>query len=160
MIRGTPTGVSAVPAHVSSWRTLSRSALELAGVTGVLVRLYRAAVLGTETFSGWAALVGAVIIAVVFVCGVLTWHLSNFPIRRWPARVAAFLGIEVAAEFGVSSMLIALKREPLGSGLATWADWWPLAGQTLLERALVMGGYATLLAGAMWLVTRRTRIEP
>lgn len=139
---------------------MSRSTLELAGMTGVLVRLFRAAVLGSAAFSSWTALAGALVVAVIFVCGVLTWHLSNFPLRRWPLRVALFLGVEVAAEFGVSSLLIALRREPLGSGWATWADWWPLAGQTLLERGLVMGAYATLLAGAMWIVTRRGRIDP
>ncbi len=147
-------------ARTSVWRTMSRSTLELAGLTGVAVRVYRAVVLGSDAFSSWTALVGALIVAVILVCGVLTWHLSNFTIRRWPLRVALFLGVEVAAEFGMSSVLIALRREPIGSGLATWADWWPLAGQTLLERGLVMGAYATLLAGAMWVVTRRSRIDP
>ncbi len=161
MIPSSPSGLPAVPhARTSVWRAMSRSTLELAGLTGVIVRLYRAAVLGSDAFSSWTALIGGLIVAVIFVCGVLTWHLSNFPIRRWPLRVALFLGVEVAAEFGMSSVLIALRREPLGSGLATWADWWPLAGQTLLERGLVMGAYAALLAGAMWVVTRRSRIEP
>ncbi len=156
-----PSGVPAVPApRITSLRALSRSTLELAGITGVLLRLYRATVLGLDSFSSWSAFLGALVVGVVFLCAVLTWHLSNYPIRRWPARVAAFLGVEVMAEFGMSSVLIALRREPLGSGLATWADWWPLAGQTLLERALVMGGYAAMLAGAMWVVTRRTRIDP
>jgi hypothetical protein len=155
-MRPTPSGLPAVGApRPVSWRALSRSTLELAGVTGILVRLYRAAVLGPDTPLSWPMFIAALIVAVVFVCGVLTWHLSNFHLKRWPYRVALFVAVEVFAEFGMSSVLIALKREPLGSGLATWADWWPLAGQTLLERGLVLGGYATLLAGVMWLVTRR-----
>ena len=134
---------------------MSRSTLELAGLTGIAVRLYRAAILTLESMSSWPVFIGALLVATVFVCGVLTWHLSNFPVKTWPSRVALFVAIEVIAEFGMSSVLIALRREPLGSGMATWADWWPLAGQTLLERALVLGLYAALLAGAMWVVTRR-----
>jgi hypothetical protein len=153
---GTPSRSATVsPVRGGGWRTFSRSTLELAGLTGVTLRLYRAAVLSLDTFADWAVFIGALVLGAVFVCGVLTWYLSNFPLRRWPTRVAAFVGIEVAAEFGMSSVLIALKREPLGSGLATWADWWPLAGQTLLERGLVLGGYAGLLAAAMWVVTRK-----
>jgi len=151
-----PTSSATVPpVRGGSWRAFSRSTLELAGIAGVTLRLYRAAVLSLDTFADWPVFLGALVLGVVFVCGVLTWHLSNFPLRRWPSRVAAFVGIEVAAEFGMSSVLIALRKEPLGSGLATWADWWSLAGNTLLERGLVLGGYAGLLAAAMWVVTRK-----
>jgi hypothetical protein len=138
-----------------SWRAFSRRTLEIAGLAGVTLRLYRAAVLSLDVTQDWAVFVGALVGGVVFLCAALTWYLSNFPLRRWPTRVAAFVGIEVAAEFGMSSVLIALHREPLGSGTATWADWWGLAGQTLLERGMVLGGYAGLLAAATWLVTRR-----
>jgi hypothetical protein len=143
------------PVRGGGWRAFSRSTLELAGLTGLAVRLYRAAVLSLDSFADWPVFLGALVLGAVFVCGALTWYLSNFPVRRWPSRVAAFVGIEVAAEFGMSSVLIALRKEPLGSGLATWADWWPLAGQTLLERGLVLGGYAGLLAAAMGVVTRK-----
>lgn len=155
MTSAPPSGsFSAIP-KAGAWRAFSRHTLEIAGVTGVLLRLYRAAVLSLDSAAGWQVFLMALIVGVVLACGALTWHLSNFPLRRWPARVASFVGIEVAAEFGTSSMLIALRREPLGSGLATWADWWSLAGNTLLERALVLGGYAGLLAVATWFVTRR-----
>jgi hypothetical protein len=150
-----PIGSAAIPPRGGGLRAFSRSTLELAGLTGVTLRLYRAAVLQLDSFADWPVFIGALVVGVVIACGALTWHLSNFTLRRWPARVAAFVGIEVAAEFGMSSVLIALHREPLGSGLATWADWWPLAGQTLLERGLVLGGYAGMLAAAMWVVTRK-----
>ncbi len=156
MTRYTPTGAPAVPpSRAVTLRAISRSTLELAGVTGIVVRLYRAAILTLESMSSWPVFLGALLAAVVFVCAVLTWHLSNFPLKAWPSRVALFVAIEVVAEFGMSSVLIAIGREPLGTGIATWADWWPLAGQTLLERALVLGGYAGLLAVAMWVVTRK-----
>lgn len=156
MTRYTPTGAPAVPpSRAVSLRAISRSTLELAGLTGIALRLYRTAILTLESMSSWPVFIGALLVGVVFVCGVLTWHLSNFPIKSWARRVALFVAIEVIAEFGMSSVLIAIGREPLGTGLATWADWWPLAGQTLLERVVVLGGYAGLLAGAMWVVTRR-----
>jgi hypothetical protein len=150
----TPAGNATVPSPRGG-RAFARSTLELAGLTGVMLRLYRAAVLSLDSFADWPVFVGALVLGVVVACGALTWHLSNFPLRRWPLRVAAFVGIEVAAEFGMSSVLIALHKEPLGSGLATWADWWPLAGQTLLERGVVLGAYAGLLAAATWVVTRK-----
>ena len=160
MTRYPPTGAPVLPpSRAVSLRAISRSTLELAGLTGIAVRLYRASVLTLDSMSSWPVFIGALLVGVVFVCGVLTWHLSNFPIKAWPSRVALFVAIEVIAEFGMSSVLIALRREPLGSGLATWADWWPLAGQTLLERAVVLGVYAALLAGAMWVVTRGKREE-
>ncbi len=151
-----PSGTHVLPpSRHATLRVFSRSTLELAGITGVLLRLYRAVVLSGDAFANWPMFIAGLVAGVVFVCAVLTWYLSNFTFRRWPARVAAFVGVEVAAEFGMSSVLIAVGREPIGSAMATWADWWPLAGQTLLERGLVMGGYAALLAGAMWVVTRR-----
>jgi hypothetical protein len=155
MVQPTPSGSAAQTARIGAWRAFSRRTLEIAGLTGVLLRFYRAAVLSLDASAGWPLFLAALLLGVVFVCGALTWHLSNFPLRRWPARVATFVGIEVAAEFGASSLLIALRREPLGSGVASWADWWVLAGNTLLERALVLGGYAGLLAVATWFVTRR-----
>lgn len=159
MTRSVPSSTAAPTAvSPSSWRTASRSTLELAGATGVCVRLYRALVLGAVL--SWPMFIAAAVTGFVLLCAVLTWHLSNFPLRLWPRRVALFLGIEVAAEFGMSSVLIAIRREPLGSGLATWSDWWPLAGQTLLERTAGLSLYAALLAGAMWLVTRPRHRQP
>jgi hypothetical protein len=134
-------------------RAFSLRAFELAGITGVALRLFRAVVLGT---TGWVLFVAGLVAAVLFLCGMLTWHLVNYPARRWPARVTGFFVVESAAELGTSSLLIALGRERVGSRLATWNDWWPMAGQTLLERALVLALFALLLAGAVQLVRRLT----
>jgi hypothetical protein len=154
MRRLTPVSVPSLP-RPGAWRAFSRRTLEIAGVTGVLLRFYRAGVLSLDSATGWPLFIAALVVGALLACGALTWHLSNFPLKRWPARVAAFLAVEVAAEWGTSSLLIALHREPLGSGLADWADWWALAGNTLVERCLVLGGYAGLLAVATWLVMRR-----
>ena len=84
----------------------------------------------------------------------LTWHLGNFPVKRWPPRVALFLVIEVFAEMGTSSLLIAVARERVGSRVALWADWWPMAGQTFIERAIVLVVFALVLGGTVQLVRR------
>lgn len=148
-----------VVASTPTLRSISRSALVVAGATGVVVRLFRAVVLTQQSFESWPVFLISLVLGVVLLCGMLTLYLSNYPIRRWLRPWFTFLAIEWAAEMLVSTVLIALRAEPLGSELATWGDWLTIAGQTLLERVLVLGSYAGLLAVAMWLVTRRSRID-
>ena len=55
---------------------------------GVLVlRIYRAIVLGATMSAGWVAFVMGLTGGVLILCGMLTWHLGNFPIRRWPPLI-------------------------------------------------------------------------
>ena len=133
-------------------RAFAVRTLEPAGVTGLVLRVYRALLLSTG--AGWMAFVGGLTLGVLFLCGMLTWHLGNFPVRRWPLRVLAFFVIEVAVEMGVSSLLIAFSRERIGSRVATWADWWPMAGQTFVERGILFVLFALVLAGAVQTVRR------
>ncbi len=135
-------------------RAFAVRTLEPAGITGLVLRLYRALILGTTATAGWLAFVGGLTIGVLFVCGMLTWHLGNFPIKRWPLRVIAFIVIEVAAELGMSTLLIGFQYERYGSRAATWADWWPMAGQTLFERGLVLTLFALVLAASVQIVRR------
>lgn len=132
-------------------RAFSLRTIELAGLTGVLLRLFRALLLGT---SGLWLLVVGVAFLVMLLCGALTWHLANFPPRHWPARTLGFAAVEIAAELGMSTLLIVAGMERYGSRLATWADWWPLATNTLLGRGFVIAVYALALAGAVKLVRR------
>lgn len=131
-------------------RAFSLSTLELAGITGVVLRLFRMFAMAASTMM----FVLGVVLAILFLCGMLTWHLGNFPLRRWPLRAALFTLIEVTAELGVSALLIVLRREPLGTQLAGWHDWWPLAGQTLVERASIVLLYTLVLAAAVQIVRR------
>lgn len=131
-------------------RAFSLSTLELAGITGVLLRLLRAGAMSSNTL----VFVVGVVIAVLFLCGMLTWHLGNFPLRRWPLRAAWFTLIEVTAELGTSSVLIVLHREPLGTQLASWRDWWSLAGQTLVERLIIVLVYSLILAASVQIVRK------
>lgn len=140
-------------------RAFSLSTVELAGITGVVLRLLRAAAMSSTT----GLFVLGVVAAVLFLCGMLTWHLGNFPLRRWPLRALLFTVIEATAELGMSSVLIALGREPLGTRLAGWHDWWSLAGQTLVERASIVLVYSLVLAASVQIVRRtldRKRVTP
>jgi hypothetical protein len=142
--------------HLHPLRAFSLSTIELAGVTGIVMRLFRAAAMSASM----AVFVLGLIVGVLFLCGMLTWHLGNFPLRRWPLRAAWFTLIEATVELGMSSVLIAFKREPLGTGIATWHDWWWLAGHTLAERALIVLVYTLILAASVQLVRRAIDRRP
>jgi len=132
-------------------RAFAIRTVEPAGITGVVLRLWRAALLAS---TNWMLFVGGLVGGLLFLCGMLTWHLGNFPVKRWPPRVALFLVIEVFAEMGTSSLLIAVARERVGSRVALWADWWPMAGQTCIERTIVLFVFALVLGGTVQLVRR------
>jgi len=135
-------------------RAFAVRTLEPAGITGLVLRVYRALVLGATASAGWMAFVGSLTVGVLFLCGMLTWHLANFPVKRWPLRVFAFIVIEVAAELGMSTILIGFGYERYGSRVATWNDWWPMAGQTLFERGLILTLFALVLAASVQVVRR------
>ena len=132
-------------------RAFAIRTVEPAGITGVVLRLWRAALLAS---TNWMLFVGGLVGGLLFLCGMLTGHLGNFPVKRWPPRVALFLVIEVFAEMGTSSLLIAVARERVGSRVALWADWWPMAGQTFIERTIVLVVFALVLGGTVQLVRR------
>ncbi len=135
-------------------RAFAIRTIEPAGITGVVIRLFRAMLLSASGTVETFAFFGAILVGILFLCGMLTWHLGNFPLRRWPLRAALFILVEVAVEVGVSSLLIAFGRERLGSRVAGWADWWPMAGQTLFERSAIMIIFVVILAVTVQIVRR------
>jgi hypothetical protein len=135
-------------------RAFAVRSVEPAGITGLVLRSYRALMLSATMSAGWIAFILGLTVGVLFFCGMLTWHLGNYPIRRWPLRALTFAIIEVVAELGMSSLLIGFGKERFGSRVATWGDWWPMAGQTLIERLLVVALFTLVLAGSVQLVRR------
>ena len=132
-------------------RAFAIRAVEPAGITGITLRLWRAFVLGT---SNGMLFVGGLVVGLLFLCGMLTWHLGNFPVKRWPMRAAMFVAIELVAELGMSSLLISFGRERVGSRMAAWGDWWPMAAQTVLERVLIVAVFALVLGATVQVVRR------
>jgi hypothetical protein len=135
------------------FRRFSLSLVEMAILTGVVLRLYRALVITYGTTSWWW-IGGTFVLGLLVLCAMATVHLANYPLYRWVWRAPLFALAEVAAESATSLLLIYLGREPSGSTRAVWSDWLPMTAQTLWTRELTVCGWALVLAGAVWLVRR------
>lgn len=136
-----------------AFRRLSLSLIEMAIVTGVLLRVYRLVVL-THGSNNWLYLGGTFAIGLIFLLGMLTAHLANFPLHQYLWRAPAFALIDVTAEMVTSALLIALGREANGSVRAHWDDWIAMTGQALLYRGLAIVAWSLILAGVVQLVRR------
>lgn len=139
-----------------AFRRFSRSLVETAIVTGVLIRLYRAVVL-TNSAGGWGYWALVITVGTFIFCAMVTAHLANFPVRRWLWRAPAFAAVAVTAEMATSLLLIAAGREPAGSVRAEWSDWPGMAANALLFRGLTTCAWAAVLALALWIVRRLSR---
>ena len=157
------------PKHTVQWhfeeptvlRRFSLNLVEMAALTGVVLRLYRALVT-TQSSGSWvwvAAFTGGILL----LCAMATLHLANYPLQRWVWRAPAFVAVEVAAEAITSLALIALNREPTGTARAEFGDWLPMMLNALWTRAVIVLAWALVLAGVVWLVRhtilREERIE-
>jgi hypothetical protein len=128
-----------------AFRRFSFSVVEMAIVTALVLRVYRALALslaGSNVFLlGLSFAVGFVVLF-----GMVTLHLGNFTVRRWVWRAPLFGLIEAAAESLTSLGLIALHREPLGSARATYADWPGIVGNIFTWRVSAIVVFALILA--------------
>ena len=142
--------------ELPAWRAGTLSVVRMGVLAGVPLHALRALALTQGPPPGDA---GPLYLFVTFglgaalLCGALTLHLANFPVRRWWWRVPAFVGVETAAELAVSVALVAAGREPLGTtGRAGWSD---LPGMTLTAlgvRLVALAGFALVLALVVQLV--------
>src|SRR3954447_12253570 len=105
-----------------AFRRFSFSLVEMALVTGVLMRVYRVVVL-THGSNNWLYIGGTITLGLLFLLGMLTAHLANYPLHQYVWRAPAFAGIEVLAEMVVSALLIAAGHEANGTVRAHWDDW-------------------------------------
>jgi hypothetical protein len=135
-----------------AFRRLSMSILEMAVVTGIALRLYRA--LALTYSSGTNLIYAALMIAfgVVFLFGMTTLHLGNFTLRQWIWRAPVFSAIEAAAESLTALGLIFLGREPVGSGRRSLAEWPELTLGIFFWRFVGIVLFALLLSGVVQLV--------
>ncbi|AHG89604.1 hypothetical protein J421_2067 [Gemmatirosa kalamazoonensis] len=139
--------------ELSGWRTMSLRVVEMAALTGVLLRALRALTLARSPSTAATAI--AFVLGASVLLGMLTLHLANFPVRRWPWRVLAFAMVETTAEMIVSAVLVALHREPLGTtGRAAWSDLPSMALTTLEWRVVSLALFALVLAVIVQLVRR------
>jgi hypothetical protein len=134
-------------------RRFSLSLLEMATLTGITLRIFRALV-NTHGSTSWIWLVGSYAVGILLLCAMATAHLANYPLQRWITRAPLFALAEVGAEAVTSLVLIWFGREPTGSVRAEWSDWLPMALGTLWLRMIEVCGWALLLAGVVWVVRR------
>lgn len=136
-----------------AFRRISFSLIEMAVITGILVRVYRVVVM-THGSNNWLYIGGTITLGVVFLLGMLTAHLSNYPLHQYPWRGPAFAGVEVVSEMMVSALLIAVGHEANGTVRAHWDDWVGLGLNALLFRGLAIVVWTLLLAGVIQIVRR------
>jgi hypothetical protein len=147
---------SLFPRHTVEWkleepaafRRLTLSLVEMAILTGLVVRLLRAIIL-TGVGPNWWWVGGTWALLAVILCLSAAAHLSNYPVRQWFWRVPAFVGVEVLTEMLVSLALMALGREAIGTSRAHYHDWPQLAMSTLKWRLTIVIGFAFVLAAVV-----------
>lgn len=136
-----------------AFRKISFSLVEMAIVTGVLLRVYRVVIL-THGSNHWLYVAGVFALGMIFLLGMLTAHLANFPLHQYFWRAPVFAVVEVAAEMATSALLIAIGREANGSVRAHWDDWLGMGLNALLIRGLSIVLWGLILAGVVQLVRR------
>jgi hypothetical protein len=128
----------------AAFTRIARSPIELALITGVVMRLFRAVVL-TQGNASSSFLGAALVLGTLFLLGMATLHLGRFPVREWPWRAPLFAIFETAGEMAVSLLLIWLHREPWGTARAEFTDWQPMVTGVLFWRVLGVTVWALLL---------------
>jgi hypothetical protein len=133
---------------IRSFRRLTFSIVEMAVLTAVVLRVYRALALSIAGanvfFLGISFAIGFIVLF-----GMVTLHLGNYTVRRWVWRAPLFAFIEAAAESLTSLGLILIHREPFGSSRATFADWPGIVGSIFTWRLSAIVVFALVLAAVI-----------
>lgn len=132
----------------AAFRRLSLSLIEMALITGVVLRVMRALTF-THGRASWLFYGFAFVLGTLVMLGMTTAHLANYPVRAWSWRAPLFALVEVAGEMGMSLLLIAMGREPEGTARADFEDWPSMALRALLQSELTICLWALLLAAAI-----------
>lgn len=154
------------PRHSVEWRLeeprafrrLSLSIVEMALLTGVVLRVLRALTF-THARASWWFYGAAFVVGTVILLGMTTAYLANWTLRSWVWRAPLFALVEVAGEMATSLLLIAIRREPEGAVRAEFHDWPSMAFRALLQSQLSICIWAALLAGVIVFV-RRSGMAP
>ena len=136
-----------------AFRRLSLSLIEMALLTGVVLRLLRALTF-THGRASWLFYGAAFVLGLLILLGMTTAYLANWTLRSWLWRAPLFALVEVAGEMGTSLLLIALGREPEGAVRAEFHDWPSMALRAFLQSEVSICVWAALLAGVILFVRR------
>jgi hypothetical protein len=137
----------------AAFRRLSLSLVEMALLTGVVLRVVRAVTFATGRTS--VVMFGlSILLGFVILLGMATAHLANFSLRRWLWRAPVFALVTTAGAMATSLLLIAVNREPEGTVRAHFHDWPAMAARFLMFSELAVCVWAAVLAGVILLVRR------
>lgn len=131
----------------AAFTRLARSLVDMALVTGIVARLYRAMVLSRSESASGVYIALTLTVGALFLLAMATIHVSRFPLREWLWRAPSFAALEGVFEMLVSLLLIAMHRESLGTGAAHFQDWPGMALGTVAWRVITISLFALLLAG-------------
>jgi hypothetical protein len=137
----------------AAFRRLSLSLIEMALLTGIVLRLLRA-VTFTHGRVSWLFYGAAFVVGLLILLGMTTAYLANWTLRSWVWRAPLFALVEVAGEMATSLLLIAIRREPEGAVRAGFDDWPSMALRAFLQSELSICLWAALLAGVILFVRR------
>ena len=149
------------PQHSVEWkleeprafRRLSLSLIEMALLTGVVLRLLRALTF-THGRASWLFYGAAFVLGLLILLGMTTAYLANWTLRSWLWRAPLFALVEVAGEMATSLLLITIGREPEGAVRAEFHDWPSMALRAFLQSEVSICVWAALLAGVIVFVRR------
>ena len=149
------------PQHSVEWkleeppafRRLSLSLIEMALLTGIVLRLLRALTF-THGRASWLFYGAAFVLGLLILLGMTTAYLANWTLRSWLWRAPLFALVEVAGEMATSLLLIAIGREPEGAVRAEFHDWPSMALRAFLQSEVSICVWAALLAGVILFVRR------
>ena len=136
-----------------AFRRLSMSLVEMALLTGVVLRILRAVTFATSRAS-WLVFGASILVGLVILVGMTTAHLANFSLQRWVWRAPLFAFVVSAGAMATSLLLIAMRREPEGTARADFHDWPSMAVRFLLYSELTVCLWALVLAGIILLIRR------
>ncbi len=143
----------------SALRRLTVAVVPYGLAAGIVLRLYRWAVLTFVQPDAPLALLATLLVAIALLAALTAGHLSNFPLRAWRWRAPAFGALVAAGESLTSLGLTAIGQERVGRSLATFADWLPTTLGLLWSRVLIVVLFAVVLS-VMVTVMHRTLDDP
>jgi hypothetical protein len=131
----------------AAFTRLARSLVDMALVTGIVARLYRAMVLSRSESASGLFVAGTLTLGAIFLLAMATIHVSRFPLREWLWRAPSFAALEGVFEMLASLLLIAMHREYIGTSAAHFSDWPGMALRTVAWRVITICLFSLLLAG-------------
>lgn len=147
--------LAAAEGRRSPFQHIAMSIVEMAIITGIVVRVVHVIARAHGAHLDWHAFVGTFVAVPVLLLAMTTVHLANFPVPQWLWRAPAFALLEVVVEALTSLALIEAGRERWGTGRAELADWPAIAGSILLWRFLLICLFALVLGTVVQWVRRR-----